>query len=137
MSGFVLDASCAVATLLSDEAGAQGEAILRRISRETPWVPPLWFTETGNALETARRRKHITSGDLTEILQNLVTWSVSVDHEDPLLLLPRIISLAKDHELTVYDATYLELAGRLAVPLATFDAKLADRAAKAGIPVLA
>ncbi|MGE0212012.1 MAG: type II toxin-antitoxin system VapC family toxin [Parvibaculaceae bacterium] len=137
MSGFVLDASCAIAALLSDEAGPESDAILRRISVETPWVPTLWFAEVGNSLEMARRRRRITATDLNEVLETIAAWRLSVDREDPTILLPRIMSLAAGHMLTVYDATYMELAGRLSVPLATFDASLAREASQVGISLLA
>ena len=41
--------------------------------------------------------------------------------------------LARQYDLSVYDASYLELAIRLAVPLATQDGALAAAATKAGL----
>lgn len=37
-------------------------------------------------------------------------------------------ALARKHRLTAYDAAYLELAVRLAVPMATLDERLRDAA---------
>jgi predicted nucleic acid-binding protein len=39
-----------------------------------------------------------------------------------------VLSLARRHRLTVYDAAYLELAQRETVPLATLDRVLTDAA---------
>ena len=39
-----------------------------------------------------------------------------------------VLTLARRHRLTVYDAAYLELAAREALPLATLDAQLATAA---------
>jgi len=44
--------------------------------------------------------------------------------------------LAVAHRLTSYDATYLELALRRALPLATLDAELMAGCAAAGVTVL-
>ena len=48
----------------------------------------------------------------------------------------RTIALADAHKLTVYNATYLELAVRLSLPLATLDEDLRGAAAHEGIPLL-
>jgi predicted nucleic acid-binding protein len=44
--------------------------------------------------------------------------------------------LARAHDLTVYDALYLELALRLGAPLATLDGKLAEAARQSSVAVL-
>jgi predicted nucleic acid-binding protein len=41
--------------------------------------------------------------------------------------------LARRHKLSAYDASYLELAIRLGVPLATLDVDLQKAAKKAGV----
>ncbi|MCO6441660.1 MAG: type II toxin-antitoxin system VapC family toxin [Nitrococcus mobilis] len=43
-----------------------------------------------------------------------------------------VLALAREHGLTAYDATYLELALRVGAVLATFDGKLADAMRRAG-----
>jgi predicted nucleic acid-binding protein len=46
-----------------------------------------------------------------------------------------VLTLARRHRLTVYDAAYLELAVRNALPLATLDAMLATAARSEGVPL--
>jgi predicted nucleic acid-binding protein len=46
-----------------------------------------------------------------------------------------VLTLARRHQLTVYDAAYLELAVRNALPLATLDAVLATAARSEGVPL--
>ena len=46
-----------------------------------------------------------------------------------------IFSLANDHNLSVYDAAYLELALRHHVPLATLDADLRKAATKVNVAI--
>jgi predicted nucleic acid-binding protein len=48
----------------------------------------------------------------------------------------RTLELADRHNLTVYDATYLELAMRLSLPLATLDEDLRKAAQREGVPLL-
>jgi predicted nucleic acid-binding protein len=44
--------------------------------------------------------------------------------------------LARTRELSSYDASYLELAARLGLPLATLDGRLAQAARDEGVPAL-
>lgn len=48
----------------------------------------------------------------------------------------RTLELADLHRLTMYDATYLELALRLSLQLATLDEDLRQAAQREGIPQL-
>jgi predicted nucleic acid-binding protein len=45
------------------------------------------------------------------------------------------LNLARSHNLSAYDASYLELSLRLGLPLASLDAKLKAAAGSAGIPL--
>jgi len=49
-------------------------------------------------------------------------------------MLKEIVSLAREHGLTIYDASYLDLAMRLDLPLATQDTSLAKTAKKCKVP---
>jgi predicted nucleic acid-binding protein len=56
-----------------------------------------------------------------------------------LATLPRqhdVLELAQKHRLTFYDATYLELAKRENLSLATLDRNLAQAASAEGVPLL-
>lgn len=86
-------------------------------------VPFIWTYEVSNGLVMAHRRKRITSGNLAEILDNLRDLPISVDVPDSGSVL-ELAALAIKHQLTAYDAAYLELALRLALPIATKDAAL-------------
>ena len=62
-----------------------------------------------------------------EIVTDSVAW-MSAD---------LITNSMRNHKLTAYDATYLELAIRRSLPLATFDKEPLRAAPLAGVPVLA
>ena len=61
---------------------------------------------------------------------------VSVDEEGAAKVFQTILSLAGSNGLTSYDASYLELAMRLGLPLATDDGDLASAALQAGVKLL-
>ena len=46
------------------------------------------------------------------------------------------LALARAHELSFYDAIYLELAQRSELPLATLDTRLAKAATMEGVPLV-
>ena len=50
--------------------------------------------------------------------------------------LREILDLAREQELSSYDASYLELAIREGLPLATLDGRLKDAAARVGVPLV-
>jgi predicted nucleic acid-binding protein len=84
-------------------------------------VPILWWFEVRNAVVVNERRGRITPVGTTEFLASLRELSIDLDE------LPRegaILDLARKRKLTFYDASYLELAQRGGLPLATLDAAL-------------
>jgi predicted nucleic acid-binding protein len=61
---------------------------------------------------------------------------IDVDPESCDRVLDTVLPIANEHELSVYDAMYLELALRLRMPLATLDQKLIAAGKAAGVEVL-
>lgn len=61
---------------------------------------------------------------------------MSIDEEGTRLASTRIADLAVEHNLTVYDAAYLELTIRKQIPLASRDADLNLAAKRCGVPLL-
>jgi predicted nucleic acid-binding protein len=92
-------------------------------------VPGLWWFEIRNILVVNERRKRITESDTGIFLRDLAGLRVRVDREPEESVVMR---LARTHGLSVYDASYLELAIREAIPLATLDAQLSTAARAEG-----
>jgi predicted nucleic acid-binding protein len=125
----VLDASITGAWLFADER-ADGVVALFRGLRDGPAVvPALWHTETATLLMVAERRHRITAEATTSLRDHLARLPVETD-DDPSRALGAVLDLARLHRLTAYDASYLDLAVRRRLPLATRDAELI-RAARA------
>jgi predicted nucleic acid-binding protein len=130
MTGFVLDASVAVAWCFDDESTPAASALLDRLRTAPGHVPALWALEIGNILLGAERQRRISWARAVEFLGILGDLDIRVDPDVPGRAFRDVLPIARERRLTTYDASYLELAMRLGLPLATKDAALA-RAAKA------
>ena len=132
----VLDASVAVAWCFEDEQTPYTEWLLSALTSGTEaLVPALWPFEVANALLAAERRKRITVAQASHFLSRLADLGISIDSLDPSRVFEQVISQAREWNLTVYDAAYLELALREGLPLATLDNHLKGAAHSAGIPI--
>ena len=137
MPGIVVDASVSAAWFLPDEATAFTEATLQATALGEVWVPALWLLEIGNLMLSAQRRKRITETKRRELIAAASALRLRIDREP--VTMTELDSLAARHGLSAYDASYLELALRRGLPLATRDKALLVAMAAAGVeaPVLA
>jgi predicted nucleic acid-binding protein len=131
----VLDASITGAWLFAEERTEAVLTLFRDLDDGPVVVPALWHTETVNLLLTAERRGRITAETGTALLDLLGGLDIETD-DDPSRAAGPILGLARRHGLTAYDATYLDLALRRRLPLATRDAALIRAARALGHPVL-
>jgi predicted nucleic acid-binding protein len=79
------------------------------------------------------RRKRITIEFRDAALADLSEFEIITDTETHLHAWQSTLQLATSTGLTIYDASYLELAQRKRLPLATLDLSLAKAASAAGI----
>lgn len=123
---FVLDSSVTLAWILPDEQPAKVDAIASRLENEPAIVPVIWPLEVHNALLMAQRRRRISKKQLERCLRALSALAVEVDHNAALASAGRAHAIASELGLTVYDASYLELATRRGIALASIDRRLRD-----------
>jgi predicted nucleic acid-binding protein len=133
---FVLDASVAAAWLIDDEANPGCDALLEALEHEDGLVPPLWHAEIASVLRAAERRGRATEAQVASALGRLDALPIRTDEEPPTTRRAALVALSREHGLTAYDAAYLDLAMRVALPLATRDAALRRAAAAVGLRVL-
>jgi predicted nucleic acid-binding protein len=133
---FVIDASIALAWCFEDEGNANALEILEHLEEVEAIVPSLWFLEVGNALLGAERRKRLTQAESTHFLQLLRGLPIHIEETSPQRVWGEILSLARTHHLSTYDASYLDLAMRQAVPLATLDDALRQAAVQCSVAVI-
>lgn len=136
MNGFVLDASVTLAWCFEDEASKMTDEILERLSSEPAFAPALWRLEIGNVLVLAERKKRIDYAKITDFIASINGLDIRIDKEVNTAIFNNIIELAYNEKITTYDATYLELAIRLGLPLATQDVLLKKVATKLGVKTL-
>jgi len=132
----VVDSSIARCGGCSDEATPATDALLERVRNEGGVVPVLWRWEVANVLSAAVRRGRLSLSDVSTQLALLSRLPVSIDAEAPARAWRESLMLAQAHALTVYDAAYLEIAGRLGVDLATKDLELAAAARAVGVRIV-
>jgi predicted nucleic acid-binding protein len=132
----IVDASMTVAWLFSNERTETPQAVLRRVATDGALVPSLWRLEIANVLRNAVRRKRCDEGYATRCLQRLGRLQIIVDLDTDMQAWGRTRQLSIEHDLSVYDAAYLELAVRRRRPLASCDAALIKAGRKSGLDVL-
>lgn len=135
--GFVADASVAVAWVVESQSTDATDRLFVEVEAGAPvHVPVLWMFEVANALLMLMRRRRIDRQGYDQARLDLSNLRPLVDAEGPKLALDSICDLAEKHVLSVYDASYLELALRKTVPLASRDSALNKAAKRAGVRTL-
>jgi predicted nucleic acid-binding protein len=100
------------------------------------WIPSLLWYEVTNALIAAERRQRITAADGIQLRELYGMLSIKTDLIIGPNTIERLCTLAREYSLSAYDATYLELALRKRLRLATLDQNLQTAARKAGVRII-
>ena len=130
---FVLDASVVACWAFADEDHPMADLALERIRIDEAHVPAIWWFEVRNVLLVNERRKRISERDTASFLRGLARLRVAIDRSPDDT---EVLMLARRHRLSVYDASYLELARRDGLPLATLDKQLVAAASSVGLTLL-
>jgi predicted nucleic acid-binding protein len=136
VSAIVIDASIAVAWCFEDEASPEADRILDRVRRHGARVPALWYLEVANVLRQAERRKRILPADTAARLDLLSRLPIAADTSPAIRAWSEILDVARSQTLTAYDAAYVELAMRQALPIASTDRELTAAAERLGLAVI-
>jgi predicted nucleic acid-binding protein len=128
---FVLDASVAVARFVRKQATAYTNRVRSMAKREPLHVPAVWPLEVTNALTVLQRRGNI-SEKAARTAADLLGELVVTVHQDRLTI-PELLVFAAKHRLSAYDASYLDLALSLHLPLACKDGPLQHALPGAGV----
>jgi predicted nucleic acid-binding protein len=131
---FVADPSVAIGWVHPAQATAHTRAMLDAIAEgATLEVPALWPLEVANALSVLQRRRKLTEDERQAGLGWLRGLPLRIDHEMAMLAFSRLSELASAHQLSVYDAAYLELAQRRRLVLGCKDGPLRTAARRARV----
>ena len=132
-----LDASMAIAWLFDDERTEAAHAVMRRVIAEGAMVPSLWRLEVANVLRNAVRRGRCDEAYVDRSLARLARLAIRRDEETDDHAWSATRTLARQEDLTLDDAAYLELAIRRRLPLASCDKVLLGAAVRRKVEVFA
>ncbi len=133
---FVLDTSVTMRWFFGDGKPAElafAARVLDALRTDTAIVPVTWGLEVANVMARAEARALVTEARSGEFLELLDGVSIEVDAATFTHARSTTLQLARRHKLSAYDASYLELALRRGLPLATLDEDLQKAAKKAGV----
>lgn len=133
---FVLDNSVTMRWFFGDGKPQEltySENILDAFTESTACVPVTWSLEVCNVIARAEARKLVTQARSDVFLGLLKGLNIEVDYATSPQALSDTLYLARHYGLSAYDSSYLELALRNGLPLATLDKNLKRAATKAGV----
>jgi predicted nucleic acid-binding protein len=132
---FVIDASVILAWSLEDESSEPAEAAVERLLAEGGLAPAHWPLEVANGLRSAERRGRIDEPSIRRLVAKLAGLPVDIAPVELSTALG-VIESARRHDLSVYDAAYLDLADVRGLPIATVDDRLARACRAASVPLI-
>lgn len=133
---FVIDNSVVMAWCFKDEISRYSDHILDSLEVSTGFVPSIWPLEVSNVLLSAERKKRISEAGSSRFIALLAELPIIVEQESPERMIKEIFALARKHKLSSYDASYLDLAMRKGLPIATLDKNLLAAAKQSKVPIL-
>ena len=138
MTDFVLDNSVAMRWLLESErvsAQKYAENVLKSMANSDALVPNLWQLEAVSVLVGAEKRCEVSLGEIERFISQLENLPIHTDPSTARHAFNRTLILARAYKISSYDASYLELAIREGLPLASLDKKLIKAAKKADVEI--
>lgn len=130
---FVLDCSVTMAWIFDDAEDPLAAAVRDRLAGDVALAPSIWPLEVGNALLAAERRERVSRAEALRFLEVLGQLPIEVDATEVMVAPERTLQIARETGVSAYDGSYLELAARFGVPLATLDRRLAAAAVQVGV----
>ncbi len=135
VNGIVIDASVALAWCFPDEASDYADAVLVALEDRRVIVPAIWPVEITNALLVGERRKRIRQPEVRRFVELLKGLDILEDGQPFADTVSNILPLAREYDLSAYDAAYLDVAVRHGAALATLYAALQKVGRAAGIRI--
>jgi predicted nucleic acid-binding protein len=133
---FVIDNSVVMTWCFKDETSQYADLVLDRLEVSDGFVPSILSLEVCNVLLVAERKNRIGEADSARFIALLSELPIIVEQEPPERMIKEIFALARKHKLSSYDASYLDLAMRKGLPIATLDKNLIAAAKRSKLPIL-
>ena len=138
MTDFVLDNSVSMRWLLASEKASDQKYsvnVLESMRNVDALTPNLWHLEAINILIGAEKRGEVSLGEIERFISQLENLPIHVDPLTAHQAFSRTLALSRAYNISSYDASYLELAMREGLPLASLDKKLVKAAKKAEVEI--
>lgn len=121
----MIDASLVLAWCFPDENSAAAQNVAEGFQQGNDAIAPsFWPHEVLNALLAGEKRRRISTSQAKSFLGDLAILPIALVYRSSAAVFERVQSLSRAHNLTAYDAAYLDLAMETSLPLATLDAAL-------------
>jgi len=133
LTAFVLDNSVTMRWCFQNAAHPYADGILQKLAVGAALVPMMWRYEVSAVLAKSQKDGILTAHRVDEFLDKL---NITVDPDSPDRILTDVHRVAVAYRLTSYDASYLELALRKSLPLATLDNELVAASKASGVILL-
>ncbi len=137
---FVLDNSVTMRWFFGDGKPQElvyAGKVLDAMIQDNALVPATWGLEVANVIARAEAKGLVTEARSGAFLEMLEGVDIEVDAATFTRALSDTLQLARRYKLSAYDASYLELALRSGLSLATLDEDLQKAAKKAGVKMFA
>ncbi len=134
----VVDTSVVLSLLFAEAESSLARRIFMQAGMDGGAVaPPLQIYEILSACSRALASNRLTAADFDLVLGALELLGVQTLKSPTIAASRQIAALAAIHNLSAYDAAYLESAISLGCALATFDKRLRAADEAAGVPIAA
>ncbi|WDN89149.1 hypothetical protein BuS5_02117 [Desulfosarcina sp. BuS5] len=133
---FVIDTSVVMTWCFKDEVSQYADFVLDSLEHFTAIAPSIWPLEVGNVLLVAERKDRLSEAASIRFVALLSELPISVDQEPPERMTKEIFALAREHNLSSYDASYLDLAMKKGIPIATLDNRLISAAKRSNVSIM-
>lgn len=133
---FVLDTSVTMRWFFGDGKPSElayAAKVLDALKTDDAIVPVTWGLEVANVIARAEAKELVTEARSGAFLEMLDGVNIETDAATFTHALSDTLQLARRYKLSAYDASYLELALRRGIALATLDEDLQRAAKKAGV----
>jgi len=133
---FVIDNSVVMSWCFGDESSRYSNKILKALTSSRALVPGIWPLELTNVLLVAERKGRLDRASGVRFVELVRSLPIIVEIEPTSLIFTNIFSLARETGLSSYDASYLDLAMRAGLPIATKDKAMRQAAGRCGVDLL-
>ncbi len=132
---FVIDNSVIMTWCFEDEVSEYADAVLDSLTNAVAIVPSIWPLEVVNVLLVAERRQRLSQTASVRFLTLLAELPIEVELGQFEKRMGELLVLGRANHLSSYDASYLELAMRQGVSIATLDQQLIEAARQVSVPL--